>query len=63
MPVPDAAGCPAWLPFSAEGWRTHGSEWHRQLDALLNIKKYPERAFGVSSKLELGQFEARTRSY
>ena len=52
LPAPDAEECPAWLPFTIEEWRMHGTEWHRQLDTLFNIRKYMERAFSISLKLK-----------
>ena len=57
FPRPDSSVCPPWLPFTEGEWREHGAEWHRQVDSLLNVKEYMQRAFSVDMNIEMAQAE------
>ena len=52
LPLPDAEECPAWLSFTIEEWRMHGTKWYDSLDTLFNIEFYMDRGFKIPLKLE-----------
>ena len=52
FPPLGAPECPAWLPFNQKEWATQGVEWHRKVDALLNVEQYLERVFCASQRVE-----------